>query len=434
MTRAEARAAVRQAYQRLVAAHDALQALTPDDTDTDIQAAAREFDSSEIGHRMAVANLAEIDLDDQGDNGERSAGGQLLLGRRDGDAAPLIDRDAIILTRGQTVRDWGARTAAAGFESPVQGDSFDRLIRSYVTGDWSGPEQRALTESPLTAGGHMVPTPLAAAVIDKARNQARVFQAGALTVPMTAQTLKMARLTAEPVPTWRNEGAAINDQAMVFDAVTFTAQSLAVLIKVSIELFEDAQPSGVIENSFARAIALELDRASLRGSGAAPEPRGILNQTGVTLTAHGANGSVIGSPPAAGTIGWEFLVQAAGAVRTSNFEPNAQILAPRTGQSLALLRDTTNQYIAPPSYLDNIPRLPTNQVPINLTVGGSVDCSEVYTGQFDQLMVGIRTTFNLHYLGERFLDNGQVAFLAYLRGDVQLAHPAAFVVDTGIRS
>jgi len=190
----------------------------------------------------------------------------------------------------------------------------------------------------------------------------------------------------------------------------------------------------VIARSFAAQVALELDRVALRGSGTAPEPRGVLNQSGVTLLAHGANGSTIGSPPAAGVMGWEFLVDAVATVRNANFEPNAQLMAPRTPQSLAKLRDTTNQYIAPPSYLDGIPRLTTKQIPINLTTGTSTDTSEVYTGQWDQLMVGIRTDFRLLFLRERFVaDNLQYAFLAYLRADAQLAQPAAFAVDQGVR-
>jgi HK97 family phage major capsid protein len=59
---------------------------------------------------------------------------------------------------------------------------------------------------------------------------------------------------------------------------------------------------------------------------------------------------------------------------------------------------------------------------------------EVYTGQWNRLLVGIRTGFTLKFLGERFIDNGQYAFLAYLRGDIQLARPAAFAVDLGVRS
>ena len=48
--------------------------------------------------------------------------------------------------------------------------------------------------------------------------------------------------------------------------------------------------------------------------------------------------------------------------------------------------------------------------------------------------MGIRTDFTLRFLGERYLaDTLSYAFLAYLRADVQVAQPTAFVVDTGVR-
>ncbi len=347
---------------------------------------------------------------------------------------PAVPREPV-LERSASVYDW-CQTRGM-FDQGAEQLSFDRYLRGLATGTWDGAEQeRALSEGTLTAGGHLVPTPLAARVIDLARNRTQVFRAGAITVPMTSQTLKLARLTSEGTPAWKTENAAITAADMAFDSVLFTARTLVRVITLSVELFEDADPSseGVIANSFANQVALELDRVALRGSGTPPEPKGVLNQTGVTLTAHGANGSVIGSPPAAGTVGWEFLVDDVATVRNNNFEPNAQIMAPRTPQSLAKLRDTTNQYIAPPSYLDGISRLTTKQIPVNLTVGTSSDTSEVYTGQFDQLMVGIRTDFRLLPLRERYLaDNLQYAWLAYLRADTQLAQPAAFNVSTGIR-
>jgi HK97 family phage major capsid protein len=340
-----------------------------------------------------------------------------------------------VLTREQSVESWVQ--ARGGIDPNAPRLSFDRYLRGLATGNWDGAsEERALSEGTLTAGGHLVPTPLSSRVIDLARNASRVIQAGATTVPMTSGTLKLARLTGENSPAWKSENASITAQDMTFDSVTLTARTLVRLVTLSVELFEDADPSSedVIANSFAQQLALELDRVGLRGTGTPPEPKGILNHTNVTLTAHGTNGSVIGSPPAAGTMGWEFLVDSIGTVRNFNFEPNAQVMAPRTTQSLAKLRDTTNQYIAPPSYLDGIPRLVTKQVPINLTVGSSTDTSEVYTGQWDQCLIGIRTNFSLQFLRERFLaDNLQYAFLAYLRADVQLAQPTAFVVDTGVR-
>jgi HK97 family phage major capsid protein len=346
--------------------------------------------------------------------------------RPGGPAAPTSD----VLTREQSVEQWAqTRGLIQPPEDGQQRPSFDRFLRGIATGNWDGAAQeRALSEGTATAGGHLVPTPLSARVIDLARNATRVFQAGAVTVPMTAQTLKLARLTTENTPAWHAENAAITDADMVFDSVTFTARTLTRLVKLSVELFDDSDPSAedVIARSFAAQVALELDRVALRGSGTAPEPRGVLNTSGITTTTHGANGAAITN--------YDFWLDAKGVVLGNNFEPNAHIQAPRSSTSLSKLKEaTTNAYMAPPANM--LPMLPTKQVPINLTVGTSTDCSEVYTADWSNLLVGIRTNFQLLFLRERFLaDNLQYAFLAYLRADVQLAQPTAFVVDTGVRA
>jgi HK97 family phage major capsid protein len=345
--------------------------------------------------------------------------------RRPGPAAG----DAPVLTREQSVYDW--LEARGAFEPAEERLSLQRYLRGMATGHWDGADhERALAEGTIGAGGALVPSPLSARVIDLARNATRVFQAGAVTVPMTAQTLALARVTSEGTPAWKSENAAITAADMVFDRVTFTARTLVRLITLSVELFEDADPSSedVIARAFAGQVALEVDRVALRGTGTAPEPRGVLNQSGVTTTAHGAAGTVIST-----TTAYDWHLDAAGVVRGNNFTPNAHIQAPRTSTSLSKLREaTTSAYLAPPANM--LPMLATKQIPINLTVGASTDCSEIYTAQWDQLMVGMRTDFTLRFLGERYLaDNLQYAFLAYLRADIQLAQPSAFVVDVGVR-
>jgi HK97 family phage major capsid protein len=335
-----------------------------------------------------------------------------------------------VLTREASVYDWLQQRGA--FDQADEALSFDRYLRGMATGHWDGADhERALAEATVGAGGALVPAPLSARVIDLARNATRVFQAGAATVPMTAQTLALARLTGEGTPGWKTENAAITANAdLTFDRVTFTARTLTRVINLSLELFEDADPSAgdVIARSFAAQMALELDRVALRGSGTPPEPQGVRNQSGVTITTHGANGALIATATA-----YDWHLDAKGVVLGNNFEPNAHIQAPRTSTSLSKLREaTTSAYLAPPPSM--LPMLTTKTVPINLTVGTSTDTSEIYTADWSQLMVGIRTDFTLRFLGERYLaDNLQYAFLAYLRADVQLAQPSAFVVDTGIR-
>ena len=343
--------------------------------------------------------------------------------RRPGPAAP---RDPV-LTREQSVYDW--LHARGRFDQADEPLSFDRYLRGMATADWTGAEhERALAEATVGAGGALVPAPLSARVIDLARNRTVVFRAGAQTVPMTSNTLALARLTSEGTPAWKSENATITAADMVFDRVTFTARTLVRTILLSVELFEDADPSSedVIANSFAGQMAVELDRVALLGTGSAPEPRGVLNQSGITATAHGANGTAITN--------FDWWLDAIGAVRAAGFEPTAHIQAPRSSTTLSKLKETsTLAYMAPPVGL--LPMYTTKSVPITLTVGSSTDTSLVFTADWSNLLVGIRTDFTLRFLGERYLaDNLQYAFLAYLRADVQLAQPSAFVADTGVRA
>jgi HK97 family phage major capsid protein len=391
-------------------------------------AGSRDLTADELAEYQArVVEQREADDAIEAEHDRELAELRAVATRRPGPAAPREP----VLTREASVYDWlQARGAFEGVET--EGLSFDRYLRGMATGHWDGAEhERALAEGTIGAGGALVPAPLSARVIDLARNATRVFQAGAVTVPMTAQTLALARLTGEGSPGWKTENAAITANAdLTFDRVTFTARTLTRVITLSLELFEDSDPSAgdVIARSFAAQMALELDRVALRGSGTPPEPQGVRNQTGVTVTSHGANGTAIAVATA-----YDWHLDAKGVVLGNNFEPNAHIQAPRTSTSLAKLREaTTSAYLAPPPNM--LPMLTTKTVPINLTVGTSTDTSEIYTADWSNLLVGIRTDFTLRFLGERYLaDNLQYAFLAYLRADVQLAQPGAFVVDVGVR-
>jgi HK97 family phage major capsid protein len=333
-----------------------------------------------------------------------------------------------VLTREQSVYDWcQARGAFDGYaDEPL---SLQRYLRGMATGEWDGaPHERALAEATVGAGGALVPAPLSARVIDLMRARTVVLRAGAVTVPMTSQTLALARLTGEGTPAWKSEGANITAADLTFDRVTLTAKTLVRRVDLSVELFEDADPSSedIIARSFAGQMAVEVDRAALLGTGTAPEPRGVLNQSGVTLTTHGANGTAITN--------FDWWLDAIGAVRAAGFEPTAHIQAPRSSTSLSKLKEaTTNAYLAPPAEL--LPMYTTRSVPITVTTGTSTDTSYVFTAQWDQLMLGIRTGFTLRFLGERFLaDTLSYSFVAYLRADVQLAQPSAFVVDSGVRA
>lgn len=308
--------------------------------------------------------------------------------------------------------------------------SFGAMLRGYVTGDWTGYERERRAMS-TTGASALIPTAQAAYFIDMARNAARVSAAGARTVRMDAKTVSVPRLTGASAPAWRNEAAAIATGDLTVDAVTLTAHSLAFRVTVSRELLADSRPEalGMITYDLAAQVGLQWDLAALRGSGSAPEPEGLLNNGDVTVTEAGSgNGETIAN------LTHDFLLDMQAAIRGENFEPNAYLAAPRTFASLAKLKDaTTGQYIVPPRALDALRPYPTNQVPINLTVGSNSDCSEVYMGQFDQLLLGVREEPMVMALEELSAATGQADIIIHFRGDIAVAQPAAFYVETGVR-
>jgi len=397
------------------------------------------LDTSELESR-ALSRRERAELDQlQADaeklgNQIRAAGGEfnprLAQGVPLGDDAGTAD----VLTREQRMSDWlrarGRDTLPSGLEELGDPERFSlgRMVRGACTGVWEGAEleRRALSEGVLGQGGALVPTALSATLLDRVRNAAQVFNAGALTVPMETPTLNLARLGTGSSVAWKAENAAIAQSSMGFERVTLTAQALPILVTLSAELSEDLSPSAadLIEHEMAQALSLELDRAALRGSGVAPEPKGIRNQTGVTIQSLGANGA---------SLLWDHLIDGATNVRNLNLEPNAMIAASRTWGALGKQKLSTGEYVPPPPILADVRRLTSNQVAVNLTQGTANNASEVYIGSFENLLIGIRTDLRLQVrvLSERFMDAMQYGLICWIRADVALAHPEAFDVVVG---
>ena len=102
------------------------------------------------------------------------------------------------------------------------------------------------------------------------------------------------------------------------------------------------------------------------------------------------------------------------------------IMSPRTSVTVAKFKEgTTNAPLVPPFPLQNVPQLVSSNVPDDQTQGSASDASTLYMGNFRDLWLGIRTQFRLQVLQERYADNLQLGFLAWMRVDVQAAHTAS---------
>lgn len=344
-------------------------------------------------------------------------------------AAAIRDGEVRILAPADKLADACRRDLVDGIKPEEL--SLGRVVRGLVTGSWDGAEaekRAVMVEGTASLGGVLIPTPMAAQVIDLARNQAVVFQAGASTVPMTANTLKMGKVTGDMTASWRAENAAITASEMSFDGLTFTAKALAAICTISVELMEDAANiNALIENSIAQAIALELDRAALFGSGVDPEPKGLNGVTGVQEVSMGTNGAAL--------TGYSPFTLAAQKLYEKNAIPGAFVFSPRTWAALEGLVDTTGQPLAAPASFASAGKLVSNQIPNNLTKGTASNASSVFIGAWQNLMVGMRSTLTLEasrVAGADAFSKMQIMIRAYIRADVQVARPDHFAKITGI--
>lgn len=393
--------------------------------------------------RAARAGGDSYVVDDHG-SGARSWGG----GPVTGDAMEI--RSDRRLARGQTMRQYmsgrivNERMARGG--AAERSFSAGSYLRGMVTGKWSDDgrdnyERRALAEGSVAGGGALVPIDLYASLIDIVRNSARVLQAGATIVPLDHFVTNVAKLTSDPTPAWRAEGATINATASAFSRLTFTTQTLAAVVVTSRELLEDVPSLGdEITRELALQFALQLDLAALYGTGyGSNQPQGLKNAVwSVPQTSMGTNGATMTSlTPNA----WMGLVNPAYRLLAVNENGlSGAIMNPRTEKEFVTAASTINTFAEPPSRLASIGRYgtapleiySTNQVPANLTQGTASTASDLFVGDWSQLLVGIRDELKIDVLTEAYAGTGQIGFLGWLRADVVVARSSAFDITVGI--
>jgi HK97 family phage major capsid protein len=325
-----------------------------------------------------------------------------------------------ILRRNESYKDYLVKSGRAKNEDREV--TLNGFIRGLVGLPCSPAEKRSLGEGTVAGGGAMVPVYLSGMWFDALRAAAVGFKAGAATLDMTSSELDIAKLVSDPTVGWYGENAQITvDSAQSFAKVSLVAKSLATLVQVSIQLYEDAPNAGVLlTNSLTKAMAVGLDSA-IFGAGGGNSPTGLKGQAGIGTYSMGVNGAAITN--------YDPILEAINIMQSANVysDPTAAVMAPRTAKEFAESKASTNQYLARPDSIARLPFLVTSTIPVNETQGTSNTASSIYVADYSQVIVGLRANIRLQALVERYADFLQVGLLAFLRADVALAHPQAVV-------
>jgi HK97 family phage major capsid protein len=327
--------------------------------------------------------------------------------------------------------DFAKRYNAEG--GMMRGDEAEFGISDFLKGvaglRTNGAVQNALSMGTDTAGGYTVPSILMPGILGALVPVSSVLTAGAgiMALEQGGKNYTIAGVDTIPTASWRAESAALAVSDPAFRAVLVKPQSLAFTFKISRELLADGEGiEQALLQAIAQAFAKELDRAALRGSGTAPEPRGLLNLAGVQSVANGTNGAVLA--------GYSNLFAATQAILEANAPmPTAAIMSVRSLVKLGGLVDSTGQPLRRPDMLTSMQMIGTSQIPNNLTVGSSSDCSEIYVGDFTQMMLAFRENVSIQLLRELYAATGEIGFAAHVRADVVARYPGAFAKVTGVR-
>lgn len=287
---------------------------------------------------------------------------------------------------------------------------------------------KALSEGTDSAGGYAVPNIVMPKILDALTPVSSLLRAGAGFVPLDkgAKSATTAVIDTLPSAAWRAELGAITESDPTFRGVEAIPRSLACIVRVSRELLADADDMDrALRTAIAQAFAKELDRVGLLGSGTAPEPRGLLNVSGVNVVSQGTDGTALA--------GYAPILAGIRAILDQDGPmPTAAIMAPRTLVDYAGLVDSTGQPLRAPKLTEDVQSIATSQVPTDQTVGTSTDASSIFVGDFSRMHFLLRENLSVQLLREAYSSTGEIGFLCHMRADVVVPYPQAFAVVNGV--
>jgi HK97 family phage major capsid protein len=150
--------------------------------------------------------------------------------------------------------------------------------------DPKGTGRRDLSVGTAAAGGYLVGTDhLGSEFIDLLRNMMLIRQLGAKVLSGLRGSVVIPRRTAGATTYWVTEGTPPTEGANTFGQLSLSPKSVAANLDYTRNLLLQSNPSidSLVNGDLAKGIALAVDLAAFHGSGAAGEPTGIANTSGI---------------------------------------------------------------------------------------------------------------------------------------------------------
>lgn len=312
--------------------------------------------------------------------------------------------------------------------------SLERWLAATVAGERCGDKEavqfaREMKQMVTTSTGVLIPAEYQSQWIDLLRARSVLNTAGMRTVTMTNKTQVHSAVTADPAVTWHSEAGSISADNPTFAARTLTANTVVARCQASVELSQDSPDFGAqLARVMTGAIAGEIDRVGLEGSGTPPEPRGIKNTSGRTSqTATGA------------LTDFEEIISGIGALLGANCDleqvSKFAVMSPGSWaayENLVTGISSDKTQLPRPRSVQDMRFLVTSNVAGSQT-SSPIVLSTIYLGDFRDLLLGVRMESSIEVLKlTTFASNLLLEFVGYARCDFLVTRPASFHTIEGV--
>ena len=253
---------------------------------------------------------------------------------------------------------------------------------------------RELNVTIPSAGGSLVATNLiATSFIEMLRERIIVRSLGAKTLEGLVGNVDIPRQTGGATGYWLGEGDSPSESQQSFDQVKLTPKTVGAFTDVTRKLLMQSSLSAdaLVQSDLAQVLALEIDKAAIKGTGSTNQPLGILGTPGVGLITGGANGA---APTFDNMIDLETEIAADNAdIGTLAYLTNARVrgklkktdVGVDTGQRVWSKGGTKDV-----GEVNGYNAYVSNQIPSNLTKGTSADiCSAIIFGNWADLVLAL---------------------------------------------
>lgn len=343
--------------------------------------------------------------------------------------------------------------------------SLINAIRAHVTNDWSKAgfereiSQTLASKRNMSPQGFLVPTSIALSntrawdttnsasliakellpneFIEMLRNKCLVLKLGARMLTGLVGNIDIPTQISGVTTYWTNETTDITKSTGSFDLKSMTGgKHLTALTEITRNMLQQSTPDieQLVRDDLLNAMALALDATALYGTGSANQPRGIANTSGINSIIGGTNGLAINI---------DHLIDMETAVGVANYEGNLNYLTnPKIFGALKKLKSTTGEYLwrngsddgmrgGTPNSINGYPVYKTNQARGTLTKGTGTNLSEIYFGDFSQLIIGEWGVLDIlpNALGSTYTKGG-IELRVMQTLDMLVRQPKAFSIMT----